>query len=101
HAAPEGMRGRVVSLHLIAYVGPLPLIGLAGGALASVIGLSATLLWFGVGCLLYCIPLLRLARHLPTESLEAPSVDTMLAVQAEEESMIVPASRPLLSRDES
>jgi MFS family permease len=90
HMAPEEMRGRVVSIHSVAFVGPLPLIGLAGGALASVIGLPNTLLGFGAFCLLYCIPFLRLARHLPTTSLEAPTAATSIAVQEEEDGVIVP-----------
>jgi MFS family permease len=96
HVAPEEMRGRVVSIHSVAFVGPLPLIGLAGGALASVIGLSTTLLCFGGVCLLYCVPFLRLARHLPTTSLEAPSAGIGLVVQEEEDSTIVPANQALL-----
>src|SRR5262249_21304289 len=83
-AAPDEMRGRVVAIHSMAFVGPLPIIGLAGGALASAIGLPATLLWFGVGCLAYCVPfVLRLARYLPVEALDAPSAGMELAAQEE------------------
>jgi predicted MFS family arabinose efflux permease len=90
HMAPEEMRGRVVSIHSVAFVGPLPLIGLAGGALASVIGLPATLLGFGTFCLIYCVPFMRLARHLPTTSLEgSDSAVIGLAIQEEEDSVIV------------
>jgi MFS family permease len=88
HLAPEEMRGRVVSIHSVAFVGPLPLIGLAGGALASVIGLPATLLGFGAFSLAYCVPFMRLARHLPTTSVERDPV-TELAIQEEEDSVIV------------
>jgi MFS family permease len=89
YMSPEDMRGRVVSIHSVAFVGPLPLIGLAGGALASVIGLPATLLGFGAFCLLYCVPFLRMAHHLPATSLGEPDVVTALAAQEEEDSMIV------------
>lgn len=96
HVAPEEMRGRVVSIHSVAFVGPLPLIGLAGGAMASVIGLQTTLLLFGAFCLVYCIPFIRLARHLPTTSLEAPDAATIVAVESEEDSNIIAAEVPTL-----
>jgi MFS family permease len=89
HTAPEEMRGRVVSIHSVSFAGPLPLIGLAGGALASSIGLSRTLLVFGLISLVFCLPFLRLARHFPTASLEGASASTVLAAQEEEDSMIL------------
>ena len=85
-----------MSIHSVAFVGPLPLIGLAGGAMASVIGLQTTLLLFGAFCLAYCIPFIRLARHLPTTSLEAPDAATIVAVESEEDSNIIAAEVPTL-----
>jgi MFS family permease len=85
HMAPEEMRGRVLSIHSLAFVGPLPIIGLVGGRLASSIGLPATLLSFGVVCAVYCLPFLRMSRLLPTEPLEATDSERMEALAAAEE----------------
>ena len=100
HAAPEEMRGRVVSLQTICWAGPLPLIGLIGGALASMIGLPATLMWFGVLCLVYCVPFMWLARYLPTTSIAAPSAATRLAAQEEEDFVVVPVVDALRSAED-
>jgi MFS family permease len=47
----EGMRGRVMSLYTMAFMGTMPIGGLAGGALASRIGAPATVALGGLGCL--------------------------------------------------
>jgi MFS family permease len=48
----EGMRGRVMSLYTMAFVGMSPLGSLAGGLLAGWMGAPRTVLLGGVGCLL-------------------------------------------------
>ncbi len=48
----EGMRGRVMSLYTMAFVGMAPLGSLAGGLLAGWMGAPRTVLLGGVGCLL-------------------------------------------------
>jgi MFS family permease len=47
----ERMRGRVMSLYTMAFMGTMPIGGLAGGALASRIGAPATVALGGLGCL--------------------------------------------------
>lgn len=47
----DGMRGRVMSLYTMAFVGMSPLGSLAGGSLAGWMGAPATVLMGGVGCL--------------------------------------------------
>jgi MFS family permease len=47
----EGMRGRVMSLYTMAFVGMSPLGSLAGGLLAGWMGAPRTVLLGGVGCL--------------------------------------------------
>lgn len=48
----EGMRGRVMSLYTMAFVGMSPLGSLAGGFLAGWMGAPRTVLFGGLGCLL-------------------------------------------------
>jgi hypothetical protein len=70
HRTPEALRGRVLSVHSIAFVGTLPLISLLGGWLAEIFSIAAVLSGAGMLCLTYCIPLLRWSRQLvvvPTE----------------------------------
>lgn len=49
---PDDKRGRLVSFYAAAFLGVMPLGGLAAGALASLIGAPATAVSFGLCCLL-------------------------------------------------
>jgi MFS family permease len=49
---PDEKRGRIVSFYAAAFLGVMPVGGLAAGALASLIGAPATAISFGVCCLL-------------------------------------------------
>lgn len=55
----DHMRGRVMSLFSVAFLGMFPLGSLAGGALAEVIGAPATMALGGVICTLFALQLWR------------------------------------------
>ena len=55
HGTPDGMRGRVLSLHGMAWVGLFPFTSAVGGAAADAFGLRATLVWAGVACAAFTI----------------------------------------------
>jgi hypothetical protein len=81
-AAPDEMRGRLVALHQLGFVGMLPLISLLGGWLSATFGIQAALMMVGAVCLVYCGPLTRLARHLPAEEMVLEPA-TAMGVEAE------------------
>ncbi|MGD9796647.1 MAG: MFS transporter [Acidimicrobiia bacterium] len=97
HRTPDEMRGRVLALHSVGFVGMLPLISISGGWLAESFGIAATLTGAGVVCLAYCVPLIRWSRHLPSSTLEDRPGDTLervAAAIAEEEGAGPPIERP-------
>jgi MFS family permease len=51
-AAPDEMRGRVMSIFMVAFRGGMPLGGLAFGSLASATSAPTALIWCGVGLIL-------------------------------------------------
>jgi MFS family permease len=63
---PDDKRGRLVSFYAAAFLGVMPLGGLAAGALASLIGAPATAMAFGACCLLAGLLLGGRLRGLPT-----------------------------------
>lgn len=58
-AAPEHMRGRLVSLYTMAFVGIFPILGMGVGALAEVIGLDKVIIGIGATCVALGLPLVR------------------------------------------
>ena len=64
----EDKRGRVMSLHAMAFMGMAPVGSLAAGAIAGVIGSPATVRFGGLGCLigsaLFASQLTRLRKHI-------------------------------------
>jgi MFS family permease len=89
YLAPEELRGRVVSIHSIAWVGPLPIASLLAGWLGSTIGLPWTLAIFGGIPTLYCLTFVRSARHLPQRPLDAPDPETIQVIQGEEDGVVL------------
>lgn len=55
----EEMRGRVMSLYTMAFMGMMPIGSLGGGAIASRIGAPAAVAIGGVGCLLFALWFVR------------------------------------------
>ena len=65
---PDDKRGRLVSFYAAAFLGVMPLGGLAAGALASLIGAPATAVAFGACCLLAGLLLGGRLRGLPPQT---------------------------------
>jgi predicted MFS family arabinose efflux permease len=88
---PERIQGRMNSVMRFIVWGTIPLGSLTGGALASWIGLKATLIVSGVGCSLAFLPVLfspvRSVREMPEPLDEEPVVDVLLA---DTEAAVVP-----------
>jgi predicted MFS family arabinose efflux permease len=89
---PERIQGRMNSVMRFIVWGTIPLGSIAGGALASQIGLKQTLIVGGVGCCLPFLPVLfspvRSVREMP-EPLEDEPLDVILA---DAEAATVPTS---------
>jgi MFS family permease len=64
---PDEKRGRIVSFYAAAFLGVMPVGGLAAGALASLIGAPATAISFGVCCFLSGVLLGGRLRRLPVQ----------------------------------
>jgi MFS family permease len=75
---PQRIQGRMNSVMRFIVWGTIPLGGLAGGALASGIGLKSTLIVSGIGCCLPFLPVLfspvRSIREMPEPADEAAAV---------------------------
>jgi hypothetical protein len=80
---PERIQGRMNSVMRFIVWGTIPLGSFAGGVLASVIGLRATLIVSGAGCCLPFLPVLfspvRSVREMPEPLAEEPVLDVLLA----------------------
>jgi MFS family permease len=80
---PERIQGRMNSVMRFIVWGTIPLGSFAGGVLASVIGLRATLIVSGAGCCLPFLPVLfspvRSVREMPEPLEEEPVLDVLLA----------------------
>jgi MFS family permease len=80
---PERLQGRMNSVMRFIVWGAIPLGSFAGGVLASVIGLKATLIVSGAGCSLAFLPVLfspiRFVREMPEPLEEEPVLDVLLA----------------------
>jgi MFS family permease len=80
---PERIQGRMNSVMRFIVWGAIPLGSFAGGVLASVIGLKATLIVSGVGASLAFLPVLfspvRSVRQMPEPLEEEPVLDVLLA----------------------
>jgi MFS family permease len=90
---PERIQGRMNSVMRFIVWGTIPLGALAGGGLASWIGLKETLIVGGIGCCLPFLPVLfspvRFVREMPEPLAEEP-LDVLLA---DAESAAVPPAR--------
>jgi MFS family permease len=79
---PERIQGRMNSVMRFIVWGAIPLGSFAGGVLASLVGIRATLIVSGVGCSLAFVPVLfspvRTVHEMP-EPLEEEPVDVILA----------------------
>lgn len=64
HATPESLRGRVMSLHNIAWVGLFPLASIAAGRIAAAIGTADTLVWAAGVCLASSLVLIPWRRQM-------------------------------------
>ena len=62
HHAPEEMRGRLVSLHQMAWIGLFPIIGLVSGWIATFVGLRLVFIGTGLVCAVAALPVVR-RRH--------------------------------------
>ena len=81
---PERIQGRMNSVMRFIVWGAIPLGSFAGGILASLIGIKATLIISGVGCTLAFLPVLfspvRSVREMPELLEDEPVLDVLLAV---------------------
>jgi predicted MFS family arabinose efflux permease len=59
HGAPEALRGRVMSILLVAWIGLFPVTSLGIGWVAGRIGVPATISWSGLVCLVASVYALR------------------------------------------
>ncbi len=64
HAAPEALRGRLVSIQHLAWIGSVPLAGLVGGGIAESVGTQSTFVICGSLCVAFSLALARLSRPL-------------------------------------
>ena len=80
---PERIQGRMNSVMRFIVWGAIPLGSFAGGILASLIGIKATLIISGVGCTLAFLPVLfspvRSVREMPELLEKEPVLDVLLA----------------------
>jgi MFS family permease len=80
---PERIQGRMNSVMRFIVWGAIPLGSFAGGILASLIGIKATLIISGVGCSLAFLPVLfspvRSVREMPELLEEEPVLDVLLS----------------------
>ncbi|MGH9027528.1 MAG: MFS transporter [Acidimicrobiia bacterium] len=70
HESPEAMRGRVMSIQMLALIGLVPIASLVGGWLADKIGLEQLFLGAGLACLAFSILLLRWRQHFLSTAIE-------------------------------
>ena len=78
-ASPYEMRGRVMSLCVITFVGFYPILGVLGGLVSNNTGVPPLFVVAGVVCLLYLIPLARWAPEIDLPAVPAPhgyTIDT-------------------------
>lgn len=85
HRTPDHLRGRVLALHTVAFVGTFPVTSIIAGWLADVYSISAVLSGTGLICLAYCIPLIRWSRHLT----EGEERHVPPAEEAEDEELVL------------
>jgi MFS family permease len=70
HESPEVMRGRVMSIQMLALVGLVPIASLAGGWIADQVGLERLFVGAGLACLVFSLLLVRWRRHFRTTEIE-------------------------------
>jgi MFS family permease len=70
YESPEVMRGRVMSIQMLALVGLVPIASLFGGWLADQVGLDRLFVGAGLACLAFSIPLLRWRHHFRTTAID-------------------------------
>ena len=80
HEVPEAMRGRVMAIHMIGLVGVVPITAVVGGLLADSIGIRATFVAGGVGCLAFSLLLVHWRHHIRLVEVEPGSDATVSAV---------------------
>lgn len=80
HATPEEIRGRVLSIHSIAWAGLFPLTSAAAGPIADAVGVGPTLAGAGAICAAFGILYAMVADRRPDDDVDAV---TGIAVQVE------------------
>ena len=73
HQVPEHLRGRVMGLHMVAFVGFFPITSWISGQVAGAIGTRATLSAAGVACLVFSLYALRWRPHVRIDGPRAPA----------------------------
>jgi MFS family permease len=82
HAAPEALRGRVMSILLVAWIGLFPVSSLGIGWVADRVGVPATITWSGVLCLVASLVATRWRHVVAGVDAQAPGLalpDTTVA----------------------
>ncbi|MFZ4584220.1 MAG: MFS transporter [Acidimicrobiia bacterium] len=77
HRVPEALRGRVMSIEMLAMIGGVPIAALVGGWLADAVGVRVVISVAGLLCLAFSLVSLRWAKHIgnaPITGLDSESV---------------------------
>jgi MFS family permease len=86
YESPEVMRGRVMSIQVLALVGFLPITSLLGGWLADQIGLDRLFVGAGLACLAFSFLLLRWRHHFRTTAIDrGDETDVVVSTVLEDE----------------
>lgn len=80
HRVPEHLRGRVMSIEMLALIGGVPIAALVGGWLADAFGVRSVVSVAGLACLVFSLVALRWAGNIGGEPLGAPAAASMAAV---------------------
>lgn len=84
HEVPDAVRGRVMSVMMLGLIGFVPIVSLAGGAIADAVGVGTVIAVTGFACLVFSVVTLGWRRHVPG-ALGARSDDTIAAIGVLEE----------------
>jgi len=86
YESPEVMRGRVMSIQVLALIGFLPITSLLGGWLADQIGLDRLFVGAGLACLAFSFLLLRWRHHFRTTAIDrGEATDVVVSTVLEDE----------------
>lgn len=64
HQVPEALRGRVMAIHMLAFVGTFPVTSWIAGVIADVVGVRQTMVGAGAVCLAFALYALRWRPHI-------------------------------------